>query len=689
MNRLAQETSPYLLQHKDNPVDWWPWGPEALAAARSENKPVLLSIGYAACHWCHVMAHESFENPEVAGLMNRLYVNVKVDREERPEIDALYMQALHMLGEQGGWPLTMFLTPEAEPFWGGTYFPPEDRYGRPGFPTVLLGIDRLWRESRDKVEKNVAALTQGLAQWARSAPGGAVTPALLAEIAGRLLEAMDGREGGLGGAPKFPNPPSLELLRRAYWRGEGEAYAAALDLTLAKMSQGGIYDHLGGGYARYAVDERWLVPHFEKMLYDNAQILELLAAQWALSGRRLFRRRAEETVAWTLEEMRAAAAEPGTDGAGRPSGARVPAFAASFDADSEGEEGLFYLWTPESLRQVLEEAEARAVEQAYGVTAGGNFEGRTILNRLEAPPELDEAEEARLEPLRRRLYAARAERVWPGWDDKVLADWNGMMLSGLVLAGRTFGRGAWVEAAAQALAFLRDSFLPDGRLHHSWRRGLLKHRATLDDHAHLARAALLLHETSGDEAALAFARQLVELALRHYRDAEGGGFYQAADDAEALLVRAKAVQDSAVPSGNGTMVEVLARLFYLTGEARYREAAAATVAAFTGEIERNFFPLATLLNAAEFLERAVQVAIVGRRDAPETAALLSAVWQSGNPWLVVQTVAPETALPAGHPAAGKGQSDGRATAYVCHGPSCSLPLTDPGELAEALAPREA
>jgi len=686
MNRLAEETSPYLLQHKDNPVDWWPWGEEALAAARAENKPVLLSIGYAACHWCHVMAHESFEDPEIADVMNRLYVNIKVDREERPEVDALYMQALHLLGEHGGWPLTMFLTPDGEPFWGGTYFPPEDRYGRPGFPTVLTGIHRIWSESQDKVAKNVSALTQALAQWAESSPGDQVTPALLDDIAQRLLKAMDPVEGGLGGAPKFPNPPSLEALRRAHWRGTAGDFAPAVELTLAKMSQGGIYDHLGGGYARYAVDERWLVPHFEKMLYDNAQILELLAAQWALSGRALFRQRAEETAEWVLCEMKAAAAAPGTDEKGRPQGERVPAFAASFDADSEGHEGLFYLWTPECLRAVLSEADAATVEAAYGVAPTGNFEGKTILNRMHAPPEIDPQEEARLRPLRRRLYAARAERVWPGWDDKVLADWNGMMISGLVLAGRAFGRPEWIEAAAAALRFLEERLVRDGRLHHSWRRGILKHRATLDDHAHLARAALLLHETTGSEEALAFARRLVDWTLESYWDETGGGFFQSAAEGESLLVRAKAVQDSAVPSGNGAMVEVLARLYYLTGEGGYRDKAGRCVTAFTGQVERNFFPLVTLLNAAEFLERAVQLAVVGRRGAAETEALLEAAFASGNPWLVVQVVPPETALPTGHPAAGKSQTEGRATAYVCRGQTCSLPIVEAPELAQALAP---
>ncbi len=687
MNRLGEETSPYLLQHRDNPVHWWPWGPEALAAAKAENKPILLSIGYAACHWCHVMAHESFENDEIAALMNQLYVNVKVDREERPEIDALYMQALHLLGEHGGWPLTMFLTPDGEPFWGGTYFPPADRYGRPGFPNVLKGINQIWTESQDKVSKNVAALTKGLADWAQSKPGGLVTPAVLGEVSGKLLGAMDRKEGGLGDAPKFPNPPTLELLRRAYWRDEGEDYRQAVSLTLEKMSQGGIYDHLGGGYARYAVDAIWLVPHFEKMLYDNGQILELLASTFAIAPRALFKQRTEETVDWLLTEMTAAAGTPGVTDRGRPLDDRVAAFAASYDADSEGEEGLFYLWTPDSLRAVLNEEEACIIEAAYGVTADGNFEGQTILNRRHAGADVDREEEVRLTPLRRRLYEARAERIWPGWDDKVLSDWNGMAIAGLVHAGRCFGRRDWLEAAGAALFFFRDQLMAGGRLHHSWRRGVAKHQATLDDHAHLARAALLLHEATGDAEALSFAESLVALAIEHYADAEGGGFYVAAKDAEALLVRAKSVQDSAVPSGNGVMVEVLVRLYYLTGDPAHRDRAERTAAAFTGEIEHNFFPLATLLNAAEFLERAVQVAIIGERGDPQTEALIATAWQVGNPWLVLQVVAPGDALPPGHPASGKTQVEGRTSAYVCHGPVCSLPLVEAKVLREALSVR--
>jgi uncharacterized protein YyaL (SSP411 family) len=679
---LAAETSPYLLQHADNPVDWRAWGPEALAEAQAKGKPILLSVGYAACHWCHVMAHESFEDPTTAAVMNELFVSIKVDREERPDIDAIYQHALQLLGEQGGWPLTMFLTPKGEPFWGGTYFPPQARFNRPGFPEVLRGIRQIWDESQDKVTKNVAAIQQALERWAKPAAGGAVTPAVLDQVADRLLQELDPVEGGIGGAPKFPNAPLLNLFWQAFWRRDDARFRDGVVLTLEKMCLGGIYDHLAGGFARYTVDAIWLVPHFEKMLYDNGQLLSLLIRAYAATGRPLLARHAEETADWLLQEMRAAAEDPGVEPNGAPRAPFVPAFAASFDADSEGHEGKFYLWDPAEIDALLPVGQAAEVKALYDVTPEGNFEGRSILNRRHAPGADVEA----LRPALQVLRQARARRVWPGWDDKVLADWNGLAIAALVGAGAVLGEPRWIEAAAAALAFCRERMVVDGRLRHSWRHGQAKHRATIDDLAQLARAALLLHEASGDAGALAFGEQLVDEAERHHGD-PAGGFYTTAGDAEALVVRQKTAQDSAVPSGNGAMAEVLARLYYLTGAPQRRLAAERAIAAFSGELERNFFPLATLLNAAEFLEGAVQVAIVGTRGEPATDALLAAAWRAGHPLMVLQVTAPGAALPPGHPAADKGQLDGRATAYVCRGPTCSLPLTEPAALAEELARR--
>ena len=533
-----------------------------------------------------------------------------------------------------------------------------------------------------------SALKSALETWARSAPGQAVTPEILDQVAERLLKEVDPVEGGIGGAPKFPNAPLLNLFWRGWWRRREEAYRDAVLLTLRRMSLGGIYDHLAGGFARYTVDAVWLVPHFEKMLYDNAQLLELLTAAWSETQDPLLADRAEATVAWLLQEMRAAERPPGVAENGAPQPPFVPAFAASFDADSEGHEGLFYVWTPQQLAEVLGPEEAAFFAAAYDVTAEGNFEGASIPNRRQDQPDLvtetGREKERRLASLAAKLRIARADRVWPGWDDKVLADWNGMTVAALAEAGAVFGRAEWIEAAGAALDFLAASLIEGGRLHHSWRQGERRHQATLDDHAHLARAALILHEATGAPGALGLARRLVELAERHYADGEGGGFFMTADDAEALVVRQKSAQDSAVPSGNGTMVEALARLHYVTGQARWRQTAERTVCAFSGELARNFFPLATLLNAAEFLERAVQVAIVGHRGEAATDALVAAAFRAGNPWRVLQVVAPDAALPEGHPAAGKGQQDGRPTAYVCRGPVCSLPIVEADALRDAL-----
>ncbi|MCH8038357.1 MAG: thioredoxin domain-containing protein, partial [Proteobacteria bacterium] len=484
-NRLAEESSPYLLQHKANPVAWQPWDPAAFAAAKQADKPILLSVGYAACHWCHVMAHESFEDEAIAAQMNALFVNIKVDREERPDVDTIYQQAVSLLGEHGGWPLTVFLTPDGEPFWGGTYFPPEPRFGRPGFPQILERISQVYAKDRDGIAKSVAALKEALHKLARSPSAGALPPEAADQAAERALGEIDPVEGGLGHAPKFPQPMILKLLWRAWKRSGAARYRQAVELSLTKMCQGGIYDHLGGGFSRYTVDRRWLVPHFEKMLYDNAQMLDLLTWAWQDGGNPLYEQRLRETVGWVLREM-IAEAEPG----GAPSGA----FASTLDADSEGEEGRFYVWTEAEIDALLG-ADAAAFKAAYDVTPGGNWEGKTILNRSRGPGLGEAAEEAKLAELRARLLAARGARVRPGWDDKVLADWNGLMIAALANAGAVFDQPRWTEAAVAAFDFVTETMVARGRLHHCWRGGRLGDTETLDDYAIMARAALALHET--------------------------------------------------------------------------------------------------------------------------------------------------------------------------------------------------
>ena len=685
-NRLAGETSPYLLQHKDNPVDWYPWGDAAFEAARAGDKPILLSVGYAACHWCHVMAHESFETPEIAGLMNDLFVSIKVDREERPDVDTIYQTALALLGQHGGWPLTIFLTPQGEPFWGGTYFPPDARLGRPGFPEVLQSVAEAYREKPDAVAKNVTALQEALEKTSQGQAGGAIDFAATDQVAQRLVREIDPFHGGVGAAPKFPQPGILKLLWQAWKRTKQTPYRTAVELTLKNMCQGGIYDHLGGGFARYSVDERWLVPHFEKMLYDNAQMIDLLLWAWQDTGDALYEQRLRETVAWTLREMRAAS-EPmaqGADPGALPEAARCGAFASTLDADSEGEEGRFYVWTAAEIADLLGDG-AKGFAATYDVTPGGNWEGKTILNRSKELQLADEKTESLMAEQRATLYAARALRVWPGWDDKVLADWNGLMIAALARAAPVFGEADWLAAAERAFEFVTVHMTDGGRLRHAWRHGRLKHPATLDDYAHMCDAALALHEATGSPGYLAQAEAWVGLVRRHYADAENGGFFLTADDTKQLIVRTKTAYDNAVPAGNGTLAGVFARLFYLTGDDVYRRDAEPLVSAFSGELSRNFFPLATLINGNEVLLRAVQVVIIGERAEPAAAALVAAAHRVCAPLRVLQVIAPGDSLPESHPAHGKTQTGGLPTAYVCRGTTCSLPITEPGELSQALS----
>jgi hypothetical protein len=672
-NNLARETSPYLLQHRDNPVHWQAWGPDALAAAKREDKPILLSIGYAACHWCHVMAHESFEDDAIARLMNENFINVKVDREERPDLDAIYQSALALLGQPGGWPLTMFLTPDGEPFWGGTYFPPAARYGRPGFADVLRNLAAVYRNEPQRVAHNVTALREALGSLARPQQGGAVPLDAIPRAAERLLPEFDPVHGGIGSAPKFPQAPVLELMWRAWKRAGNREYRDAVIRTLTCMSQGGIYDHLGGGFARYSVDARWLVPHFEKMLYDNAQLIDLLTLIWQETKAPLFAQRVAETAEWVMREMRAAA-----DAGDRR------AFASSLDADSEHEEGKFYVWSEQEIDSLLGNDAVR-FKQIYDVSSAGNWESHNILNRIAHPALLDEATEARLASCRHQLLTARAARVRPGWDDKVLADWNGLMIAALATAGQVFAQPAWLSAAADAFAFIIANLVVDGRLRHSWREHRASHAATLDDYAHLCRAALALHEATGDGAYLRQVREWIEVLDRHYWDVAGGGYFFTADDTGDVILRNKTAADSATPSGNGSIIGVLARLYYLTGDDRYRQRAEQVIAAFSGELARSFFNLATLLNSNELLQTAQQIVIVGAPDATDCRALVSAVLGRSLPNRILSVLSSTDDLPADHPARGKTRFDGKATAYVCRGAICSLPIVTPDGLHQALS----
>jgi len=497
-------------------------------------------------------------------------------------------------------------------------------------------------------------------------------------VAARLLQEVDPVNGGIGGAPKFPQPTILKLLWRAWKRSGNQACRDAVELTLTRMCQGGIYDHLGGGFARYTVEERWLVPHFEKMLYDNAQLIDLLTWAWQDSGNPLYEARVRETVDWLFREMMADADETG----GGPAGA----FASSLDADSEGEEGKFYVWSEAEIDALLGDA-AVGFKAAYDVVPGGNWEAKTILNRLQRPELGDAAEETALAESRKVLLAARGARVRPGWDDKILADWNGLMIAALARAAPVFGEAAWLAAAETAFRFVTEEMTEDGRLKHAWRRGRLNHPATLDDYANMCEAALALAQATGGAAYLAQAEAWIVLLEKRYWDGEAGGYFMTADDTERLIVRTKPIHDNAVPAGNGVMAGVLAKLHYLTGKTAYRDKAEAVIAAFSGELNHNFFPLSTLLNGSDLLQSALQVVIVGDASARPHAELLEVFHGHSLPNAVLQCVEAGSDLPDGHPAVGKETKDGRPTAYICHGPTCSLPICQPAELKTALAAR--
>ena len=656
-NRLAQETSPYLLQHAHNPVHWWAWGPEALAEAKASARPILLSIGYSACHWCHVMAHESFEDAGIAGLMNTLFVNIKLDREERPDLDSLYQQALAMMGQQGGWPLTMFLTPEGEPFWGGTYFPATARYGRAAFPDVLEGISHTFHADPDKIRHNVEQMRRALENLARSPGGLGLDLAILDHGAVDSLRMIDFDQGGTVGAPKFPQPGLFRFLWRTFLRNGDPRLRDAVTTTLDHICQGGIYDHLGGGFMRYSTDETWLVPHFEKMLYDNAQLIALLCQVWKLTGSALYRTRVFETIGWLLRHM---TAEGG-------------AFAAALDADSEGEEGLFYTWTREEIDSLLDGETADRLARRYDVTPGGNWEGRTILHRNHAhgDPHGDphgDSGDGDLDAAKAVLLARRDQRVWPGRDHKVLADWNGMVIAALAEAACTFDRPDWLAAARTAFAVITTRMgQPGGRLAHVLCQGKAAHAGLLDDYAHMARAALALFEAGGEAGLLAQAGQWLDAAHAHHWDDGDGGYFLSADDTTDIILRTKPCFDSAVPSGNGAMAEALALMALASGEAKWRDRADAVLAAFSAAIPDQLPNMTTLLDAFEILADPLEVTVSGAEDDPATQALLRAAAKGQRQVHWRRRIA-----------------HGPAAALVCRGSVCSIAFTDPERLRAAL-----
>lgn len=671
-NRLSSEPSPYLRQHAENPVDWHPWGGEALSKAKAENKPILLSVGYSACHWCHVMAHESFEDAEIAKVMNEHFVNIKVDREERPDLDEIYQKSVQVFtGRGGGWPLTMFLTPDQEPFYGGTYFPPVPRYNLPGFLEVLRGVIEAYRDHRDEVTRNVERVRAGLRRvGAPNRSDEPLTNRLLEDAAKELEQLFDDVHGGFGEGPKFPTVPPLNLMLRHSARTGDESLRQKALFQLRVMAAGGIYDHLGGGFHRYSVDSRWMVPHFEKMLYDNAQLVRIYLDGWRLSKEERFRRVVEDTLDYVRREL------THQDGA----------FFAAQDADSEGHEGKFFTWDPAELTAILGADLGGEFCRAYGVTDGGNFEGKNVLHRLDglrSSPEELELAEAVLRPAREKVLAVRDRRVKPLRDKNILTAWNAMMASAFLDAYHAFGTSAYLAVAEKALTFLVDYAYADGRVRRSITAGRGRLNGYLDDATWLGTALLDAFEATSHRWYLDRAREVADGILAHFWDDAGSGCFFTSHDHEPLLQRMKSGADSAIPSGNAIFAALLLRLFSFTGEERYYDRAGQILMLFHSLMKHNPYGASSMLCALDwYLSQPKEIVIIGSRGNPLTEALLTMVHQRYLPNRTVLTV--EEPRRAGESelllAAGKTTVKGSPAAYVCHGRTCSAPVTEPRQL---------
>ena len=678
-NRLIHETSPYLLQHAANPVDWYPWGPEALQAAKTQNRPILLSVGYSACHWCHVMERESFENEAIAALMNRHFVCIKVDREERPDLDEIYMQATVTLNHgQGGWPMTVFLTPDQEPFFAGTYFPPDDRWGRPGFPSLLKKIADAWETDSAGLTSQARQLTERLKSELKTVSPVSVSASVLDEAVIQFRESFDERYGGFGSAPKFPSAAGLSLLLRCYRRTGENRILQMVTRTLDAMAAGGIYDHIGGGFARYSTDERWLVPHFEKMLYDNALLTRTYLEAYQVTGQISYRQVTTDVIDYILREM--------TDSAG--------GFYSATDADSEGVEGKFFVWTPTEVQTVLQNAEdTRRFCACYDITDQGNWEHRNIPNRLrpieavlkELNLTLDELTETivRVRPL---LYRARQTRVPPGLDDKIITAWNGMMISAMAEAGRVLGIDRYIDGAKKAADFLLQMHrTADGALLRTSRQGRAHLDGVLEDYAYLAEGLIDLYEACGQERYLTVALQLAERIVDLFQDRDQGGFYTTAKTHETLIMRAREGADGATPSGNAVATSALTRLSFHYDRQDLREAAIAGIRAHGRQIARYPRAFAKSLAVVDLLaEGPIELALVGTANDPGLEALQLAVRAVFLPHRVIAS-SDGTGTPSNHPLlAGKGLVAGKSALYICRNFSCQRPIIDPQEVPEAL-----
>ncbi len=685
MNRLAHEPSPYLRQHADNPVDWYPWGDEALERAKQEDRPILLSVGYSACHWCHVMAHESFEDPEIGRRMNEHFINIKIDREERPDLDQLYQGVVQLLGRGGGWPLTVFLTPDLRPFFGGTYFPKTSRYGLPGFGELIDRIADSWRTRRGDVEAQAEEFREGLTHLSRyglEAAPNEPRPADIVEAARKLEQEIDRRHGGFGGAPKFPNPMSVATMLRGWRRSRNPELLSAVLLTLEKMAHGGIYDQLGGGFHRYSVDERWLVPHFEKMLYDNAQMLHLYAEAQQIQPSPTWEKVAQETVAYVQREMTS------------PEGA----FFATQDADSEGEEGKFFVWTPEQFDALLPSGLTELTRRHFGVVPGGNFEHGTTVLEVKLPIlELaqscgrdEESVQRDLDQARRLLFEAREKRIKPGRDEKILAGWNGLMIRGLAFASRAFDAPDWAVAAARAADFVLAK-LWDGRtLHRSWQEGRARIEGVIEDYGDLAAGLVALYQATFEPKYLVAADALVTRAVELFWDEEAQAYLSAPKGQKDLVVQTFALHDNAFPSGASTLTEAQVGLAALTGRTGHLDQATKYLAKMREPMLRSPFGYGHLLLAADsWLDGAAEITLVGARSGLRT--LLDEVNHHYAPTFAVVAHDPSNPSPEilAEVLSGRTPRDGHAAAYVCRRFVCAPPVTEPAQLRASLSQVEA
>jgi uncharacterized protein len=679
-NRLAQSRSPYLLQHANNPVDWYPWGDEAFERARGEDKPVLVSIGYSACHWCHVMAHESFENESVARLMNDNFVNVKVDREERPDVDAVYMDAVQMMTGQGGWPMNVFLTPDREPFFGGTYWPPAPRHGMPSWPQLLQSIALAWRNERPRVCDSAASIVERLAAGNQVEQSSAdLNDSLLNQAFETIHSHFDRVNGGFGGAPKFPQAMTLGFLLRYHARtGRSEALEM-VQLSLDRMAAGGIYDHLGGGFHRYSVDAQWVVPHFEKMLYDNALLSRIYTEAWQVTGDEKYRETAVGVLDYVLRDMTA------------PEGG----FYSAEDADSEGEEGKFYVWTKTEIEDLLEPVEADWFSRRYDVAPDGNFEGTIILTAKASVEDIAaqtgtsvERVQSVLKSARHKLMEARAKRIRPARDDKILTDWNALMLQSFALAGRAFDRPDYLEAARRNGAFLLEHLYLDGRLGHVYKQGRSETHGYLDDYTNLLEAMTALFESTGEVRWLNAARELSTALLELFADDRGGFFTTSVEAGRELPVRPKSLIDGVTPSGNSSAVMGLLRLAALTDDRALEEPALDALRLVAGALGRHGTSFGYALSAMDFhLSTPKEVVIVGPAESSEYQQLARTRDRAYLPNVITVRSRPEDAAEADLPLLqGKTMIDGRPTAYVCERYTCRTPVTDPSALAAQLAP---